>query len=170
MNIGSCWVDNPGGARGHAAHTDLLVWRRKDSIWHSKLLVPNLYHTWLATLKRDVCVEKFSYSSVYFCRLNEVSQEMPILSFALKKTVKTMCHWYQQSRKLQLLLKKRVMFLLSSWWFCAGGRGCWEADGVPVCFNRAVFQGTPLSTFHFENHSLTIPFAVFITAHTTLPN
>lgn len=45
-----------------------------------------------------------------------------------------------------------------------------EADGVPVCFNRAVLQGTPLSTLHFENHSLTIPFAVFITAHMTLPN
>jgi len=48
------------------------------------MLVPNLYHTGLTTLKRDVC-GKNHLSSVDFCSLNEVPEEMPILSFALKK-------------------------------------------------------------------------------------
>lgn len=65
-----------------------LVWRSKSSLWHSKPLLPNLYHTWLPTLKRDLCVEKISYAPVYFCRLNAAPKEMPILPLALKNLQK----------------------------------------------------------------------------------
>lgn len=124
MSFSSCWVENPGGARGHAAHTYPLLWRRKNSIWHSKLLVPNLYPTWLATLKRDDCVEEIAYASVYFCRLNEVPKEMPIPPFALKKLQRQYVTGIEDQGNCSSFWKRGSCFLLTSWWFCVGAEGC----------------------------------------------
>ena len=131
MNFSSCWVENPGGARGHAAHTYPLVWRRKNLIWHSKLLVPNLYHRWPATLKGDVCVEKISYHSMYFCRLNEVPKEMPISPFALKKLQRQCFTLVSMMKETATPSEKEGgVFLLTSWWFCLEGWGCKQRRAV----------------------------------------
>lgn len=82
----------------------------KNSIWHSKLLVPNLYHTWLGPLKINVCMEKIIYPSISV-GWRKYHRKCPYCLFALKKLQR---QWVTlvatRSRKLQVLLKKRVVF------------------------------------------------------------